>query len=378
MQVVVRNKHRAVVRRRRCASVHSGKHALRECGDITRALWILLGVSVLAFCQTVNRVLNLLHQLCLYIRIVLAQVSLGQSRHIMAECMAAEIGSSGPLPAAVAGICLRLKAGHLIELIQKLLRVQAEQVFLLFCKRIYQIVVCQRHVVHQACVGQIQRFLRKYRNRKLFCHGLAAHKYCGRLQRNLCIRIADFRSCDSAGFIHCCTCCHFPCDHRTGLAFRRKSDIAARLLRDIQRVQIVLCDLLFIDHTAVLCVEIHSFLCGCSIRKEFIMIQRRVQISAVVFWPVVADRLLHRLVASDHSGRPVIAVQAVRDLRRLSKAVPVDLRFFCTAVICDNNVRPLPNREKLGTAAAYFDIVRLFLLVGRTNGKCQRSRVVQG
>ena len=108
------------------------------------------------------------------------------------------------------------------------------------------------------------------------------------------------------------------------------------------------------------------------------MIQRRVQISAVVFWPVVADRLLHRLVASDHSGRPVIAVQAVRDLRRLSKAVPVDLRFFCPAVICDNNVRPLAHREKLGTAAAYFDIVRLFIPVGRTDRKCKRSRVVQG
>ena len=378
MQVVVRNKHRAVVRRRRCTSVYSGKHAFRKCGDVARALRIFFSISVLAFCQTIYRILNLFHQLCLYIRVVLAQVSLRQGGHIVAECMAAEVGRSGPLPSAVAGICSRLKTGHLVELIQELLSIQAEQVFLLFCKRIYQVVVCQRHVVHQACVGQIHRFLRKYRNRKLFCHGLAAHKYCGRLQRNLCIRLVDCRSCDSAGFIHCCTFCHFPCDHRTGLAFRRKSDIAARLLRDIQRLQVVLCNLLFINHTAVLCVEIHSFFCGCSIRKEFIMVQRRIQISAVVFWPVVADRLLHRIVASDHSGRPDAAVQTVRRLRRQSKAVPVDLRFFCTAVICDNNMRPLVHREKLGTAAAYFDIVRLFTLIGRTNGKCQRSRVVQG
>ena len=119
VQVVIRNKHCAVVRRRRCASVHSGEDALRERGDISRALGIQFSISVLTLFQSVYSILDLLHKLCLYIRIVLAQICLGKRRHIMAECMAAEVGRSGSLPAAVSFLCSGLKPCHLVELVEE-------------------------------------------------------------------------------------------------------------------------------------------------------------------------------------------------------------------------------------------------------------------
>ena len=152
VQVVIWNKHCAVVRCRRCAPVHSGKHALRERGNIACALRIHFCVCVLTFLQSVYRILDLLHKLSLYIRVVLAQICLGKCGHIMAECMAAEVGGAGSLPAAVSFICRRFKTGHLVELVQELLRVQAEQISFFFCKRIDHIIIRQGNVIHKTCI----------------------------------------------------------------------------------------------------------------------------------------------------------------------------------------------------------------------------------
>ena len=289
VQVVIRNKHCAVVRRRRCASVHSGEDALRERGDISRALGIQFSISVLTLFQSVYSILDLLHKLCLYIRIVLAQICLRKRRHIMSECMAAEVGRSGSLPAAVSFLCRRFKAGHIVELIQELLSVQAEQVFLLFCKRVDHVVVVQCNIIHKACVGQIQRLLRKHCDFKFLCHRFAVHKYSRRLQCDFCVRFADFRSGNHAGVVHSRALCYFPCDHRACVSGCRKRKIAACLRRNIQCVQVILCDLSFVNHSAVLLIQSHCLFRGSRIVKQFIMIQRSQQICAVVCRAVIAD-----------------------------------------------------------------------------------------
>ena len=374
VQVVVRYQHSAVVRCGRGSSVHPGQHALREGRDIAGALGVHFRVCVLAFFQSVNSVADLLHELRPYLRIVLAEIRLGQSGHIMAEGMSPEVGRPGSLPAAVAGIRGGLKACHLIKLVEEFLGAEAQQVFFFFRKGVYQIIIGEYHLIHEAGVGKIQRLLGQHRHGEVLCLGFSLHKHRGGPQGHLCVRLAYRRSVHHSAGIHGGSFDDFPGNYRTLLSHRGKDQIPAGFRGNIQSLQILSGNLGLVNDAALLFVKAYGLRRGGHIVEQLVMVQSRVKVGRLVVGAVVADGFLHLRIGAQNTGG--FSADSIVCAGGLGNTVAVDLHVLADAVVGYHYMGPLPCREELRPAGLHADFVGLALSSGRSDGKGQGGIVI--